>query len=130
MDKGYERERFESISIKSSVAQKFRRYCKAISKSQSMTLLSMLEFFEASGISPEERLGPNIKTLESSLKKRINAVIAIVRDIEKNQTKPTVAMIQSLFEGFETDKKPLLLEKEEPKQQEETKFIEHNQMDV
>jgi hypothetical protein len=130
MDKGFEKERFESISIKSSVAQKFKRYCKAISKSQSMTLLAMLEFFEDSGLSPEERLGPNIKTLESLLKKRINAVIAIVRDIEKNQTKPTVAMMQSLFAGVEPDKKELLLEKEDNGMDQPTQFVEHNQMDL
>ena len=127
MDKGFEKERFESISIKSSVAQKFKRYSKAISKSQSMTMLAMLEFFEECGLSPEERLGPNIKTLESLLKKRINAVIAIVRDIEKNQTKPTVAMMQSLFEGIEHDKKELLLEKEEKGQARPTEFVERNQ---
>jgi hypothetical protein len=130
MDKGFEKERFESISIKSSVAQKFKRYCKAISKSQSMTLLAMLEFFEDSGLSPEERLGPNIKTLESLLKKRINAVIAIVRDIEKNQTKPTVAMMQSLFAGVEPDKKELLLEKEDNGKNQPTQFVERNQMDL
>ena len=111
MDKALKKEKFETIKIKSSVAQKFKKYSKAISKSQSMTLLVMLEFFEASGLSPEEHLGPNMKTLENSLKKRINAVIAIIRDIEKNQTKPTVAMLQSLFQGIEPDTKELLLEK-------------------
>ena len=89
----------------------------------------MLEFFEASGLSPEERLGPNIKTLESLLKKRINAVIAIVRDIEKNQTKPTLAMMQSLFEGVELNKKELLLEKENKGKEQSAKFVERNQKD-
>ncbi len=130
MDREFRKERFETLKIKSSVAKKFKRYCKANSKSQSMTLLSMLEFFEASGLSPEERLGPNIKTLESLLKKRINAVIAIVRDIEKNQTNPTVAMMQSLFEGVEPDKKELLLEKEDKGKKQPTKFVERNQMDL
>jgi hypothetical protein len=30
--------------------------------------------------------------------KRINALITIVKDIEKNQTKQTLAMLQSLYE--------------------------------
>src|SRR5680860_1299411 len=110
MDKGYEKERFESLSIKAPVAKKFKRYCKGISKSQSMTLLLMLEFFENNGISPEESIGPHIQTLENLIKKRINGVIAIMRDIEKNQTKPTVAMLQTLFEEAEPKKKPLILE--------------------
>ncbi|MGJ8551058.1 BfmA/BtgA family mobilization protein [Winogradskyella wichelsiae] len=53
----------------------------------------MLDFFETNGISPNETLGPNIKTLESQIKKRINAVIAIINDIEKNHDKPTTAML-------------------------------------
>ena len=111
MDKGYEKERFESLSIKAPVAKKFKRYCKGISKSQSMALLLMLDFFENNGISPEESIGPHIQTLEILIKKRISAVIAIMKDIEKNQTKPTTAMLQALLEQEEPKKKPLLVEK-------------------
>ncbi|MFD2586078.1 BfmA/BtgA family mobilization protein [Croceitalea marina] len=112
MDKGYEKERFESLSIKSSIAKKFRRFSKRMGASQSMTLLLMLDFFEANGLSPKESLGPHMHTLESLIKKRINAVMAVIKDIEKNQTKPTAAMMHALFEGEkETDKKPLLTER-------------------
>jgi len=98
MDKGYERERFESVSIKTSVVDKFRRFCKKMSKSQSMTLLLMLDFFELNGISPNEKLGANMTTLENRIKRRINALIAIVKNIEKNEIKPTNAMMQALFQ--------------------------------
>lgn len=111
MDKGYERERFESLSIKRSVAKKFRKYCRSISRSQSMTLLLMLEFFRDNGISPLESLGPNLMASEIRILKRINAVIAIMRDMEKTQTKPTAAMILSLFEESAQNEKPLILEK-------------------
>jgi len=113
MDKGYEKERFESLSIKQSVAIKFRNYCRSISKSQSMTLLLMLEFFRDHGISPLESLGPNLMASEVRIMKRINAVIAIMRDVEKTQTKPTAAMILSLFEESITNEKPLILEKKQ-----------------
>lgn len=106
MDKGYEKERFEMLGIKASVATRFRRFCKKMSKSQSMTLLLMLDFFEDNGISPNESMGPKMQTLEALIKKRINGVIAIMKDIEKNQTKPTVAMIQSLFEEAEQNPDP------------------------
>ncbi|MFB9106679.1 BfmA/BtgA family mobilization protein, partial [Algibacter miyuki] len=89
MDKGYEKERFEKLGIKASVAERFRSFCKKMSKSQSMTLLLMLDFFEDNSISPNETMGPNMQTLESKIKKRINAVIAIIKDIEKNHDKPT-----------------------------------------
>lgn len=112
MDKGYEKERFEKLGIKTSVAERFRVFCKKLSKSQSMTLLMMLDFFEDNGISPNETLGPNMQTLEREIKKRINAVIAIIKDIEKNHDKPTTAMLQSLFMEFEPKQEKLILEKE------------------
>jgi hypothetical protein len=102
MDKGYEKERFETLKIKSSVALKFKKSSKRMSKSQSMTLLLMLDFFEENGISPSEAIGPRMETLEARLalliKKRMNGMIAILKDIEESQTKPTVAMLYSLFE--------------------------------
>ena len=112
MDKGYEKERFEKLGIKVSVAERFREFCKKLSKSQSMTLLLMLDFFEDNGISPNETMGPNMQTLEREIKKRINAVIAIIKDIEKHHDKPTTAMLQSLFMEFEPKKKKLILAKE------------------
>ena len=103
MDLGYEKEPFETLKIKTSVAGKFRRYCRRISKSQSLSLLAMIEFFEDNGISPKESLGPHIQTLASLIKNRNNAVIAIMKDIEKTQTKPTNAMINLLFKEAEED---------------------------
>ena len=105
MDKGYEKDRFESLSIKAPVAKKFKRYCKGISKSQSMTLLLMLEFFEHNGIAPTETLGPKMQTLEGLIKKRINGVIAILKDIEKTQTKPTAGMLMALMEAADPKNK-------------------------
>jgi len=111
MDKSFKKEQFQTIKIKTSVVKKFRRFSKKMSQSQSMTLLLMLDFFENNGVSPNETLGPQIQTLESLIKKRINGVIAIVKDIEKNQTKPTVAMLQALFEQASPENKSLMVEK-------------------
>ncbi|WP_317191875.1 BfmA/BtgA family mobilization protein [Salegentibacter maritimus] len=44
MDEKYKKEKFETLKIKTSVAKKFRRFSRALSKSQSMTLLSMVDF--------------------------------------------------------------------------------------
>ena len=115
MDKGYEKERFEKLGIKISVAIRFREFCKKMSKSQSMTLLLMLDFFEDNGISPAEPMGPRMETLETRISmlitRRMNGMIAIMKDIEKSQTKPTVAMLYALFEQAEPPKKKLILEK-------------------
>ncbi|GAA4954656.1 hypothetical protein GCM10023314_30400 [Algibacter agarivorans] len=115
MDRGHEKEAFTTISFKCATAKKFRIFSKKMGASNSMTLLLMIEFFESNGISPKESIGPQMQTLESLIKKRINGVIAIMKDIEKNQTKPTVAMMQSLFKEAEPKNKPLLLVKEPKK---------------
>ncbi len=98
MDRGLEKERFVTFKLKSSAAKRFRRFSKSFGKSQSMTLLTMLDFFECNEVSPDERLGETVSSLKHQMKRRFNAVIAIIRDIEKNQTRPTTAMLQKLFE--------------------------------
>ncbi|GMN09041.1 hypothetical protein MTsPCn9_05030 [Croceitalea sp. MTPC9] len=116
MDKGYENERFESLKIKTSVAKRFRAFGKSLSKSQSMTLLVMLDFFEDNSISPTDELGADFQSVEirvsNLIKKRMNGMIAIIKNIEKNQTKPTLAMLQSLFEQTEPPKKKEVLFRE------------------
>lgn len=115
MDKGFEKEKFETLKIKRSVAIEFRKFSKMLSKSQSMTLLLMMDFFNENGISPTEHLGPRMETLENRIsiliKKRMNGMIAIMKDIEKSQTKPTMAMMQTLFQAAEPPKEKLILEK-------------------
>ncbi|HEA29095.1 MAG TPA: hypothetical protein ENH91_03730 [Leeuwenhoekiella sp.] len=116
MDKPLKKEGFETLKIKASVTEQFRKFSKKISRSQSMTLLLMLEFFEENGISPLETMGPRMETLESRIsvliKKRMNGMIAILKDIEKTQTKPTAGMMQAIFMAAEPPtEKPLLREK-------------------
>lgn len=126
MDKGYEKEEFETLKIKSSVAVQFRKFSKMLSKSQSMTLLLMMNFFNENGISPTEELGPRMETLENRIsiliKKRMNGMIAIMKDIEKSQTKPTVAMMQALFQEAEPPKKKLMLERKYFDEKKEVQF--------
>lgn len=134
MDKGYEKERFETLKIKSSVARKFKQFSKQMSKSQSMTLLLMLDFFELNGISPSESIGPKMETLESRLamliKKRMNGMIAILKDIEKSQTKPTAAMLFALFEQAEHPQKKLILEKKHQNETKQVRFQEKNTTNI
>lgn len=129
MDREFEKEKFETLKIKKSVAAEFRKFSKILSKSQSMTLLLMMEFFNENGISPAEHLGPRMETLENRIstliKKRMSGIIAIMKNIEKTQTLPTVAMLQTLFEYSEpVEKKPLILEKKYIEEQKEVQFRE------
>lgn len=98
MDKGYEKEQFAALKVKVSVARKFRSFSKRQGKSHSMTLLAMVEFFDHNGISPDEPMHETIASLKYLIKRRFNSMVAIMRSIEKEQTLPTVSMIQALFQ--------------------------------
>lgn len=102
---------FSAVSLKSSVAKRFRSFSKMISSNHSEILSLMMDFFENNEVSPTEDLGPNMNKIEKKIKSRINAVIAILKDIEKNQTKPSAAILNALLEQPEPQKKPLMLEK-------------------
>ena len=95
---------FSNIRFKKKTAQRFQEFSKKFFKTHTEALETMLDFFFFNEISPKEILGPNVRTLETSIKKRINSLIAIIKDIEKNQTQPTTSMLQLLFE--QTPPKP------------------------
>lgn len=98
MENDSKNERFKSLSIKEPVLLKFRRFSKLFGKSQSKTLLAMMDFFERHGISPDQHLGETMASMKHYIRRRFNAMVAIMRSIEKEQTLPTVSMIQALFE--------------------------------
>jgi hypothetical protein len=115
---------FTGIRFKKETAKRFQTFSRTYFKSHTEAMSTMLDFFFYNEISPKEKLGPTGRTMEAKLLKRINAVIAIMRDVEKTQTKPTVAMIQSLFETEEPSKKPLIIEKKYSEEKKEVRFQE------
>ena len=115
---------FITIRIKRVTAKRFQEFSKAHFKTHTQAMDSMLDFFRYNEISPKERLGPTGRTIEANLKKRINAVIAIMRDIEKTQSKPTLAMLESLFQVDQPQKKPLILEKKNSEEKKQIRFVE------
>tara|TARA_R110000765_G_scaffold385460_1_gene477304 strand:- start:268 stop:648 length:381 start_codon:yes stop_codon:yes gene_type:complete len=115
---------FIGIRFKKETAKRFQQFSRTHFKSHSEAMATMLDFFFYNEISPKEKLGPTGRTIEASIKKRINAVIAIMRDIEKTQTKPTVAMIESLFQTEMPTKKPLILEKNYLEEKKSVRFQE------
>ena len=115
---------FTGSRFKKETAKRFQTFSRKYFKSRTEAMASMLDFFFYNEISPKEQLGPTGRTIEAKLLKRINAVIAIMRDVEKTQTKPTVAMIQSLFEAEEPTKKPQLVEKKYAEEKKEARFQE------
>ena len=115
---------FITIRFKRKTAKRFQEFSKKHFKTHTEAMENILDFFLYNEISPKEKLGPTGRTIEAKLLKRINAVIAIMRDVEKTQTKPTVAMLQSLFVMDEPKKKPLILEKKYTEEKKEVRFRE------
>ncbi|HAS59749.1 MAG: hypothetical protein CL554_11870 [Algoriphagus sp.] len=58
----------------------------------------MLDFFHYNEISPLERFGPTARTLENLIKKRFNAMAAIMKEMDNRGITPTKAMMELLFE--------------------------------
>lgn len=92
--KNYSTYGFACINVKKDISRRFRVFSKEVAKSHSETLEAMLNFFKWNNLSPNDDLG--VKADDT--KKRINALIAIIKNIEKNQTLPTKTMMDSLFE--------------------------------
>jgi hypothetical protein len=113
---------FITIRFKRKTAKRFQEFSKMHFKTHTEAMENILDFFRYNEISPREKLGPTGRTIEAKLLKRINAVIAIMRDVEKTQTKPTVAMLQSLFVIDEPNKKPLIVEKKYTEEKKEVRL--------
>lgn len=92
---------FSTIRFKIKVANRFRKFSIQIARTHSEAMEAMLNFFDWNDLSPEDNLG--VKNERTN--KRINAVIAILKNIEKHQTKPTTAMLKKLFEEVSNEEK-------------------------
>ena len=103
---------YSAINLKRHVVKRFRKLSRKFAKPQSETLDAMVDFFEWHGFSPFDKKEPSLLIELLKNRKRTEAVIAIIKDIEKNHDKPTTAMLQSLFMGLEPKPKKLILAKE------------------
>nr|WP_299214339.1 BfmA/BtgA family mobilization protein [uncultured Allomuricauda sp.] len=120
--KGKYKYRYSTVNLKASVAKRFRSFSKKIAKSHSETLTVIMDFFEWHGLDPNKKFGKSIiqeilknrQRTETSIK-RNEATIAIIRDIEINQTKPNNAMLLALFGEDAKTKKPIRKERKQLK---------------
>ncbi len=98
------------LQVKAKTATRFREFSKKNHSYPSETLDLILDFFEKNNLSPFETLVPSKVSLETLIKKRIDAVIAILKNIEKTQTKPGLLMLNLLMEERSISK-PIIVEK-------------------
>ena len=89
---------FARINFLLETVNRFRIFSKKHEKTHSDVLEGMMDFFEKYQLSPFQDFGPNLWDMEANIKRRINSMIGIIKDIEKHQTKPTTAMLELLFE--------------------------------
>lgn len=117
---------YSTVNLRASVAKRFRHFSKKVAKSHSEAMTLMIDFFEWHGFKPSQKFTKSI--LQELLKnrartntsiKRNEATIAIIRDIEMNQTKPNNAMLLSLFGANDTQKEVVKKEKKRTEKQAE-----------
>jgi len=96
---------YANINLRREVTERFRAFSKKVAPSHAETLTAMMDFFEWHGISPESKFPKRVDEDGIKTRKRINALIAIIRDIEKTQTMPTNTMLLALFGQHEIVKK-------------------------
>ncbi|MEW2922695.1 BfmA/BtgA family mobilization protein [Muricauda sp. ANG21] len=96
--KGKYRYSYSTINLKTTVVKRFRAFSKRVAHSHSETLQKMMDFFQWHGIDPSDRSTKGIVEEIQKNRKRMEAAIAIIRDIEITQTKPTNAILHALLE--------------------------------
>ncbi|WP_245224705.1 BfmA/BtgA family mobilization protein [Pseudozobellia sp. WGM2] len=89
---------FRTIRVKIETATKFRKFSRKFFKTHSEALQTMLDFFFYNEISPKESFGPTGRTLGNLIKKRFNAMAAMMKEMETHGVLPTKAMMELLFE--------------------------------
>lgn len=90
-----------AICLQSAVVKRFRIYSKKLARSQTDTLAAMIDFFEWHNYTPYQRFGKDVIAGQKKNRRRIDAVIAIIKSVEKSQNIPIAnieTMLKSLFE--------------------------------
>tara|TARA_B100001079_G_scaffold225760_1_gene203010 strand:+ start:4396 stop:4680 length:285 start_codon:yes stop_codon:yes gene_type:complete len=83
--------------------ERFKKYALANDANYTETLEALLDFFERNSISPFEPFDASKQRLETLINKRMDGVEAILRRIETEQTKPTKALLDRLFNQQEEE---------------------------
>ncbi len=118
---------YSNITVKKETATSFRNYSKRFNNSHSEVLEGMIQYFKENNLDPfgegTKIILDSIKKLERQMMKKIDRLIAIIKNMEKTSIRPTYEMVLILYEAYVKDgRKP----KREPlKLQEERKdFLE------
>ncbi|MCW5516956.1 BfmA/BtgA family mobilization protein [Muriicola sp. Z0-33] len=96
---------FSAMSINRITAGRYREFSKKISKSHTITLELMMDFFEGAKISPKNKYLMNHMGFEHRLNKRFDYIEELLRRMEREQLRPTHNKLKKLFEYAEHEEK-------------------------
>lgn len=97
---------FSAISINRIVAGRYREFSKKISKSHTLTLELMMDFFEGAKISPKNKYLMNQMGFQHRLSKRLDYLEELLRNWEKNSSIPKIHdMLKKVFDFAEQEEK-------------------------
>jgi hypothetical protein len=102
---------FRTVRLKKKTLSRFKSFSRKVTGSYSKTLDTVMNFFEWHGFLPSDRFERSIVQEIVKNRKRTEASIAIIKNIEKDQTRPTNAMLLSLFEEKVVQDAPELVER-------------------
>ena len=83
---------YANIRVYEEVVDQFRQFAKEQGLMQSQAFQLLLDHYAS-----QEAPGEN-NSIENPILERLDQTISIIRNIEKHQTKPTLALLQMLFE--------------------------------
>jgi len=101
---------FNTIRLRKKTLEEFKEYSLKTSPNYSETLEFMIAFFKDTGLSPYDTINNPILASTIAINRRIDYLIALLKNIEKTQLIPTREMLESLFEGAE-EKEPVYVER-------------------
>ncbi|MGW9685813.1 BfmA/BtgA family mobilization protein [Flagellimonas sp. 2504JD1-5] len=112
---------YSTINLRTEVAKRFRRFSKKVAPSHSEALKKIMDFFEWNGLNPSDEsvnkildeIRKNRKRTEVAIK-RTESSIAIIRNIEITQTRPSNAILALLL-GEAPQKKRIAKAEPRPK---------------
>ncbi|GMN11271.1 hypothetical protein MTsPCn9_11220 [Croceitalea sp. MTPC9] len=97
---------FSAISINRIVAGRYREFSKKISKSHTLTLELMMDFFEGAKISPKNKYLMDYMGYVHYMTKRFDYIEELLRNWEKNSSIPKIHdMLKKIFDYGENEEK-------------------------
>lgn len=101
---------FNTIRLKRKTLQEFKEYSLETSPNYSETLEYMIAFFKDTGISPYDTIRNPALASMVAIHRRLDYIIALLKNIEQTQLIPTREMLERLFEGIEKPE-PIYIER-------------------